>query len=49
MSIVFTDQRTRQDYATAGEAVAAVEAHGSGSVVKFNVTPNMPGRLPAFE
>lgn len=46
VSIVFTDQRTRQDYATAGEAIAAVEARGSGSVVKFHISPNMPGCLP---
>ena len=38
----------RQDFDTAQEAVAAVEAVGSGNVTKFREVPNGPGCLPKF-
>lgn len=36
------------DYTTADAAIAAVEAVGTGSVVKFVVEPNLHGCLPKF-
>jgi hypothetical protein len=46
MSIVF--EFKGRDYESADEVIAAVEAAGSGSVVKFMMTPNRPGLLPEF-
>jgi hypothetical protein len=50
MSTVFQAQTvsSHTDYPTADEAATAVEAAGSGSVVKFHVERNMPGCLPEF-
>lgn len=44
MTVVY--EALNKDHATAQEAKAAVEAAGSGQVVKFHVLPNLPGRLP---
>jgi ribonuclease BN (tRNA processing enzyme) len=37
-----------RDYETADEAIAVVEAAGSGSVIQFHVSRNLPGCLPEF-
>lgn len=34
------------DYETADEAIQAVEARGHGTVVKFYIEANQPGRFP---
>lgn len=45
-SYTFDGTFINADMDTAEEAAAAVERRGSGSVVEFHVSPNLPGRLP---
>jgi carboxylesterase type B len=44
MSVVYQTQGV--DYDTPEQATLVVEAAGSGSVIKFLLEPNLPGRLP---
>ncbi len=46
---VFQTQHDRVDHATADEAIASVEKRGSGSVVRFNVSRNLPNLKPDWE
>jgi hypothetical protein len=46
MTTVFTVNGT--DYATPEEAIAVVEAHGSGNIIKFALVKNLPGCLPDY-
>lgn len=46
MSIVYQVDYQHTDYPTAQEAREIVEAKGGGRVVQFQVSPNLPGRLP---
>lgn len=43
---IFTTHHDHADYATAEEAIKAIETRGQGSVVKFILSPNGPGLLP---
>jgi hypothetical protein len=44
--IVFQTSHDRVDHPTPEAAIASTEAHGSGTVVAFVVTRNLPGCLP---
>lgn len=43
---IYSPQYAHEDFESVEHAIAKVEAAGSGSIVKFFGSPNMPGRLP---